>query len=309
MTLLTAEVIRPRTVPLGESDGLTVRRTLPTAGRSLVGPWCFVDHFGPDVLPSDVTRGGMQVPAHPHTCLQTVSWLFEGAIEHRDSTGGHAIIEPGMVAVMTAGRGIAHSERSVAGGTLRGLQLWVALPDASRFDEPSFATEAITPVDLAAGVTARVFAGTLGEHTTGLPMHSPMVGAELLLAPGASVRLPLTVAFEHGLLLEDGDTQVDGHPIDAAHLAFLPIGRSHVQLSSSTGARIVLLGGTPFGESIVMWWNLIGRSHEEIVQFRAQWEAELAGTTDETVFGLPVGDDEAPLHAPELPPVRLKART
>lgn len=306
MTLLTTEVIRPRTVPLGESDGLSVRRTLPTAGRSLVGAWCFVDHFGPD----DVSRGGMQVPAHPHTCLQTVSWLFEGAIEHRDSTGGRAVVEPGTVAVMTAGRGVAHSERSVPGSPrLRGLQLWVALPEAARLEEPSFMTERIPSAALADGVTARVFAGSLGDRVARAPMRSPIVGAELALDPGTIVRLPLAVAFEHGLLLEDGDAEVDGQPVDAAHLAFLPIGRSHVRLATRTGARIVLLGGAPFGEPIVMWWNLVGRTHEEIAAFRGQWEAELAGTAAATVFGLPVDEPDPALHAPELPPVRLKPRT
>lgn len=304
MTLLHADVVSPRVVPLGESDGLTVRRTLPTARRALVGPWCFVDHFGPD----DVHAGGMQVPAHPHTCLQTVSWLFEGAIEHRDSTGGHAVVQPGTVAVMTAGRGIAHSERSVGAGVLRGLQLWAALPQDARLTAPSFATTIIEATPLAPGVSGRVFAGTLAGIASGSAAHGAIVGAELVLEPGASARIPLTDAYDYAVLLEDGDARVDGRRIDEAHLALLAPGASTLQVGTDRGARIVILGGAPMTDPIVMWWNLVGSSHEEIAAFRAQWEAELDGTASTTVFGLPVGDVDDPLHAPPLPSVRLKPR-
>src|SRR5215216_4592908 len=126
------EILEPREVPLGGLRAMNVRRTLPQRQRSLIGGWCFVDHYGPE-------QTAMIVPPHPHTGLQTVSWLFEGEIEHRDSAGSHELVRPGAVNLMTAGRGISHSEVSTPGTTrLHGVQLWVALPDASRHVGPFF---------------------------------------------------------------------------------------------------------------------------------------------------------------------------
>ncbi len=304
------EVLGPRDVPLGGPRAMTVRRTLPTKQRSLIGGWCFADHYGPQ----DVAEtGGMRVPPHPHTGLQTVSWLFAGEIEHRDSLGSHRLVRPGEMNLMTAGRGIAHSEVSTATTTtLHGVQLWVALPDSDRHTAPAF-EHVIPAAAVDDGLTIAVFLGSwLGQHSAATTF-SPLLGAELTLRPGSTVRLPLETAYEHGVLVDQGDVRVDGVPVPTAHLAYLPPGRRELQLSAGVGepARALLLGGEPLGERIVMWWNFIGRSHEEIVAFRDEWQSEIGGgraVLADPRFGPVPGYEGRPLPAPELPGVRLRPR-
>ena len=181
----SVEIMTPREVPLGGLRAMTVRRTLPQRQRSLIGAWCFVDHYGPD--PVDDT-GGMNVAPHPHTGLQTVSWLFEGEIEHRDSAGNHAMVRPGQVNLMTAGRGISHSEISTPGTrTLHGAQLWVALPDADRHADPDFAHHE-PPRLTGDGWSARVFLGSLLGDTSPVSTYTPLLGAEILLDPDTRLR-------------------------------------------------------------------------------------------------------------------------
>ncbi|MFI1522467.1 pirin family protein [Kitasatospora cineracea] len=296
-----AEVLPPRDVPLGGPRAMTVRRTLPQRGRTLIGAWCFVDHYGPDDV---ATTGGMDVAPHPHTGLQTVSWLFSGEIEHRDSLGVHAFVRPGELNLMTAGHGIAHSETSTAATTvLHGVQLWVALPDAHRHTARDFHHHVPVPVPLPGGGEARVFLGTLAGDTSPVPTFTPLLGAELTLPAGATTTLDIDPAFEHGLLVDQGDVLFADTPLHPADLGHLPPGRTTLTLAntSATPARLILLGGPPFGEDIVMWWNFIGRSGEEIVQARLDWEK---GDRFGEVQGYP-GDR---LPAPELPNVALKAR-
>ena len=306
-TVGAVEILEPRDVPLGGPRAMNVRRTLPQRHRSLIGAWCFVDHYGPDVV---ATRGGMVVPPHPHTGLQTVSWLFAGEIDHRDSVGSHAAVRVGELNLMTAGGGIAHSEVSTDATTvLHGAQLWLALPDASRYTAPVF--EHYTPpvVELP-GASVRVFIGSLVGSTSPALTFSALVGAQLDLEPFATVQLPVDAAFEHGVLLDAGSLTVDGDDVPVSHLAYREPGRSTLQLvAGATGARLLLIGGEPFGESIVMWWNFIGRTHEEIVGFRDEWQADVvAGANPEGRFGHVAGYAGSPLPAPELPGVRLKPR-
>ena len=301
------EILSPRDVPLGGPRAMQVRRTLPQRSRSLIGAWCFVDHYGPDPV---ADRGGMVVPPHPHTGLQTVSWLFAGEIDHRDSIGSHAPVRPGELNLMTAGNGIAHSEVSTEATTiLHGAQLWLALPDGSRFDAPAFEHYAPPAVEIDGGV-ARVFLGTLLGSTSPARTFTPVVGAQLDLAPGAAIALPVEVAFEHGVLLDSGSLEVEGSAVETGHLAYLPAGASALGLiAGDLGARLLLIGGTPFGEQIIMWWNFIGRTHDEIVRFRDQWQADVvAGASSTGRFGEVAGYDGRPLPAPELPNVRLKLR-
>ncbi|WP_299520112.1 pirin family protein [uncultured Serinicoccus sp.] len=306
-------VLAPREVPLGGPRAMRVRRTLPSRGRTMVGAWCFVDHYGPD----EVGRtGGMVVPPHPHTALQTVSWLFSGEIEHRDSTGVHAVVRPGELNLMTAGRGVCHSEVSVTGDephlqVLQGAQLWVALPAADAGVDPGFQHHAPQPREVRGGRVS-VFLGALrvdGEQTgSPVPTYTPLLGAELVLDPGARVRLTVDPEHEHGVLVDQGRVGVGETVVERAELGYLAPGRAELELTAGAdGARVLLLGGPPFGEQIVMWWNFIGRSHEEVVQAREQWQAEL-GHDPEGRFGAvdhPGGDS---LPAPELPQVRLRPR-
>ena len=298
-------IIVARDVPLSESDGLTVRRTLPTRGRSFVGAWCFVDHFGPNAVDPD---HGMFVRPHPHTGLQTVSWLFTGEIEHRDSAGNHTLIKRGELNLMTAGRGISHSEMSTTNATtLHGVQLWVALPDHARFTDPTFAHYVPEPV-IKNGVTSRVFLGSLLGQTSPVNTFTPLVGAQLDLEAGVRLELPLDTAFEYGLLLDDGELLIDGEPLTQHALALRAVGTATVMLEARTAVRLLVLGGTPLGEEIVMWWNYIGRSHDEVKQFHEQWLAEVAGTASETQFGWPIGDDQPAEVAPPFPALTLKPR-
>ena len=200
-TATGVEILTPRDVPLGGPRAMRVRRTLPQRERSLIGAWCFVDHYGPDEV---ADSGGMVVPPHPHTGLQTVSWLFTGEVEHRDSAGHHAMVRPGEVNLMTAGRGISHSEVSPpTTTTLHGAQLWVALPDAGRFVDPGFAHHAPVPVT-GPGFEARVFLGSLLGDTSPVSTYTPLLGAEILLSPGTSLVLDVDPTFEHGVLVDAG---------------------------------------------------------------------------------------------------------
>ena len=306
LTAVRVEILEPRDVPLGGPRAMTVRRTLPQRRRSLIGAWCFIDHYGPDDVSS---TGGMRVPPHPHTGLQTVSWLFEGEIDHRDSVGSHALVRPGELNLMTAGRGISHSEVSTP-GTLRlhGVQLWVALPAASRNIAPFFEHHAPVPGRIGPA-TVRTFVGALAGSGTAATVFSPLVGAELLVPGGATIDVPLDPSFEHGILVDTGDVTVDDVAVPVSHLAYLSPGRTSVPVRADSDARVVLLGGEPLHEQIVMWWNFIGRSHDDVVAFRADWQSEvIAGGDPNGRFGSVVGYDGPPLPAPELPTVRLRPR-
>ncbi|WP_252973884.1 pirin family protein [Janibacter melonis] len=300
------QVLAGREVPLGGQRALTVRRTLPHRDRSFLGAWCFVDHYGP--VPVGPGERVMDVPPHPHTGLQTVSWLFEGVVQHDDSAGVSARVLPGEVNLMTAGSGIAHSEVSTdESERLHGVQLWVALPDADRHGGRGFAHHAPEAVPLPGGAgTALAFLGTLpGVDVSPLRTSTPLLGAPLDLAPGAALDLAVDPAFEHGVLLDEGEVGVDGVALSPADLACLDPGPRSVRLvAGDSGARLVLIGGTPFEEEVVMWWNFVGRTHDEVVAYREAYEA---GSEQ---FGTVPGYDgeRTRIPAPPLPPVRLRAR-
>ena len=297
------EILEPRDVPLGGPRAMKVRRTLPSRQRSLIGAWCFADHYGPE----DVrTRPGMDVPPHPHTGLQTVSWLFSGEIEHRDSNGVHAMVRPGELNLMTAGRGICHSEVSTPATTLlHGVQLWVALPGTDRDTARDFAHYAPVPVPFGAAEVT-VFLGALAGQRSPVHTFTPLLGAQIDLPEGAAVELDVDPDFEHGVLLDRGSLEMAGTGVESGELAYQGPGEHTIGLcNTGTGpARAVLLGGTPFTEELVMWWNFVGRSHDDIAEYRRQWQAE----SDR--FGAVDGYRDTPgrLPAPPLPATRLKPR-
>ena len=292
---------------------MRVRRTLPQWHRSLIGAWCFVDHYGPDEV--DET-GGMVLPAHPHTGLQTASWLFGGELEHRDSVGSLATVRPGELNLMTAGRGISHTEVPTPDTTvLHGAQLWIALPDATRHCDPGF--EHFAPeLVRGPGWEARVFIGSLLGATSPVHTHTPLLGAELMLAPGRSLEIEVDASFEHGVLLDVGLVEVDGTEVKPSDLAPVAEGRTSLAITALEESRLLLLGGPPFGEAIVMWWNFIGRTHEEIVGFREEWQDQITADGEVVDAGTSVAAgrfgvvdlDLPPIPAPGLPNVRLKLR-
>jgi redox-sensitive bicupin YhaK (pirin superfamily) len=297
------EVLGAREVPLGGPRAMTVRRTLPQRKRSLVGAWCFADHYGP----GDVSTGGrMSMGAHPHSGLQTVSWLFSGEIEHRDSLGTHSLIRPGELNLMTGGHGICHSEVSTPRTTtLHGVQLWVALPGEHRNTARDFQHYAPRPVDLG-GSSARVFIGTLGSDGSPVRTFTPLLGAEITLGPRAHLELDVDPGFEHGILLDTGLVAVADTDLEPGELGYVGVGVATLELAnpSESPSRILILGGAPFTEEIVMWWNFVARSHEEIVAFRDAWQNESAQ------FGRIESYEGGPprLPAPALPNARIVPR-
>ncbi|MFJ2782041.1 MULTISPECIES: pirin family protein [unclassified Kitasatospora] len=292
------ELLTGRQVKLGEST--MVRRLLPNLGRRMVGAWCFVDHYGPDDIADEP---GMQVPPHPHMGLQTVSWLHQGEVLHRDSLGSLQTVRPYELGLMTSGRAISHSEESPREHArfLHGAQLWVALPDAHRHTAPAFEHHAELPVVAAPGLRGTVIMGTLDTATSPGTTHTPLVGADLALTAGADLRLPLVPDFEYAVLSMSGSVDVDGVRVEPGSMLYLGCGRRELPLLARTDAAVLLLGGEPFEEKIVMWWNFIGRSGEEIQQARSDWE-------NTPRFGEVHGYDGDRLAAPELPQLPLKPR-
>ena len=314
MPCTDVELLAPREVPLGGPRAMTVYRTLPAKGRSFVGAWCFLDHYGPD----DVTdSGGMHVPRHPHTGLATVSWLFTGSIDHLDSGGNAAEVRPGELNLMIAGRGITHSEISTPETTaLHGVQLWYAMPESTRFTDNEFihyVPDAVT----CPGYSARVFIGeAFGSSSPVITRTPDLLGAEVILDADAAITLPARRDFEYGLLTETGLAALNGTEVAHRSLAYAPTGADTLTITAGpAGARVILLGGVPLGERIVMWWNFIGRSHDEVVEFRRRYQAELGFDPEDPadagkprLFGdFPEGQP-APLPAPVLPNVRLRPR-
>lgn len=297
-TYRAVDVVEARKTAVG--DGTEVRRLLPQRTLRTVGGWCFLDHYGPD----EVSRGpGMHVPPHPHIGLQTVTWLFQGLVLHRDSLGSRQLIRPGELNLMTAGRGITHSEESAAGRppVLHGLQLWIALPEGERHGEPRFAHHASLPVvrDGAASVTVAI--GEYRGERSPAEVFSPLAGYEVAVPGGDDFTLPVREDFEYGVVAVDGPAVVAGALIAPGLLAHLPAGRSGIRLSPASGrrmARFFVVGGVPFGEPLLMWWNFVARDGGEIAQAREDWAAGRFGE----VHGYP----GAPLTAPSLPAVPFR---
>lgn len=292
------EVLAGREVPLGGPRAIRVRRTLPQRHRSLIGAWCFVDHYGP-------APARMDVPPHPHTGLQTVSWLFSGEVEHRDSAGVHATVRPGELNLMTAGAGICHSEVSSPDTVLHGAQLWVALPDAARDTGRDFVHYRPEPIALP-GARVRVFLGELAGSRSPVSTFTPLLGAQIDLDPHAALTLDVDPAFEHGVLSDDGDVDLNGTSLAVGDLAYQSPGVSTLLLRNAgeRPARALLLGGNPFEEQLVMWWNFVGRSHDDIVTYRRLWQ-----DGDER-FGAVAGYQGSVqrLPAPPMPTTRLLPR-
>jgi redox-sensitive bicupin YhaK (pirin superfamily) len=297
------EVLAGTPVALGGPRGLEVTRTLPSKHRRMVGAWCFLDAYGPHRLAGSA---GMRVGPHPHIGLQTVSWLVAGEIVHRDSLGSRQEIRPGRLNLMTAGRGISHSEETPAvhSGVLQGVQLWVALPGPDRAVPPAFAQHAELPVLTDGGLTATVLMGELAGAVSPARCFTPLLGAELTLAAGSRATVPLRAGFEYAVLVLDGAATVADVPVRPGPLLYLGPGRTELRLTAEPRTRLMLLGGEPFAEQIVMWWNFVGRDHDEIVAARQAWQDRAAGGGP---FGTVRGYDGPAIPAPPMPITRLVA--
>lgn len=268
--------------------GMAVRRALPRRQRRTVGAWCFADHFGP-VGPS----AAMRVGPHPHTGLHTVTWLVDGQVVHRDSLGSEQVIRPGQLNLMTAGHGVSHAEESPGdhAGDLHGVQLWVAQPEATRHGPPAFEHHAELPrISLGAAV-ATVLVGEVGGERSPARADSPVLGTELAGPRGRSV-VPLEAGFEHALVVLEGEVTVGGTSIAPRALAYLGEGRESLTIDAAGTMLALLLGGEPLTEDIVMGWNFVARSRDEIARAAADWNAghERFGTVASQLAHIPAPD-------------------
>jgi redox-sensitive bicupin YhaK (pirin superfamily) len=246
---------------------------------------------------------GMQVPPHPHIGLQTVTWLLEGTVLHRDSLGSEQLIRPGQLNLMTAGHGIAHAEQSPEDHdpSLHGVQLWLALPGAHRQAAPDFEHLTDLPKLRAGGLAVTVFAGSLADVSSPARVFSPLVGAEISAAVDGHGTLPLAPSHEHVIFTAFGTAAADGTPLAPGSLLYLPTERDSVAITARGGARLFLLGGEPLGETLLMWWNFVGRTPDDIIEAARDWAQGQR-------FGDVRGYRGAPLPAPPLDAVRLARR-
>jgi len=286
------QTIAPVTHDLG---AFKVNRTLPARERTMVGPFIFVDEFGPARLPAG---GGMDVRPHPHINLATVTYLFEGAIEHRDSIGSHAVIEPGAINLMTAGSGIVHSERSPQelrpeGPSLYGMQTWIALPDGGEEVAPAFdhVPEGGLPLIEDGATRARVLMGTLWGATAATRCDSPTIYADIELASAGAIPIE-SGADERAVMLVGGDAELDGRKLNLFTLYVLAPGHD-ARLSSSSGARAMLMGGQAFSTQRHVFWNFVSSSRDRINQAKEDWKAMR--------FPLIPGDDKEFIPIPDVP--------
>ena len=266
-----------------------VRRALPRRGRRTVGAWCFADHMGPGEV-SEVS--GLDIGPHPHIGLQTVTWLVSGESLHRDSLGTEQVIKPGQLNLMTAGHGVAHSEETTGAyrGGLHGVQLWVAQPDATRDGAAAFEHHADLPrIELDRAV-ATVLVGELAGARSPARHDTPLVGVDLVL-PAGLASLPLQTGFEYAVIVLDGETGIHDQPLRPGQLGYLGRGRDELTLSTRAAARVLLLGGEPFAEPVVMWWNFVARDRTELEAAYLDWYAASER------FG-PVASPLAPIPAP-----------
>ena len=301
-------LLEPRLVKLSTRTGVEVRRSIPNIRKRTIGAWCFVDHFGPTTQ-----TDGMVVAAHPHTGLQTVTWLFEGAIEHRDSLGTSQQVAPGQLNIMTAGNGISHSELSQVGpAALHAVQLWIALPDAVRHMQPDFQHIADLPTFTHENLSGRVLIGQLLGFHSPARVHSELLGAELRMPAGTEIStLPLRPDWEYGVLVVQGSARVNGADVAVSNLEYLAPGQTELALESTDPNEplvMVLLGGRPFEERLVMWWNFIERSHAEIVRVRHEWNERESLGQNGSRFSDFVDNVGGWIPAPDLPNVELKSR-
>ena len=279
-------------------DALSVRRALPGKPRRMVGAWCFLDHAGP--MDYD-TGGGLSVGPHPHIGLQTFTWMIEGEVHHHDSLGNHQWIRPGQVNLMTAGRGISHAEVSPTDspGRVHAAQLWIALPDSERHREPSFQHCPEMPRIEQEGFVFTVLVGEAFGQTAAPEVFTPLIGLDVTSSSAARTTIPLRTGFEHAAMCLEGEAEVGGQPIVPGELLYLGTGRHEIEIAGMDASRILLIGGEPFDEDILLWWNFVARTQQELVEATEDWNAGRR-------FGRVTNTDLPHLIAPDLSRLHLR---
>ncbi len=291
------ERIATRNAEVG--DGLSVRRALPGKQRRMVGAWCFLDHLGPIDYQAG---GGLTVGPHPHIGLQTFTWMLEGEVIHRDSLGNQQTISPGQVNLMTAGGGISHSEDSPPGrgGRAHAVQLWIALDEAHRHGAPAFRNYPVLPVSDRDGCRITLLAGSLFGQRAPVEVFLPLLGVDIALQRATTLEVPLDPVFEHAALVLEGEVSIAGESAGPGMLVYLGSARDAVSLHCTAPARMVLIGGAPFGEDILLWWNFVARTQQELADAVHDWNHG-------TRFGEVHGSPSRRLVAPDV--AQLKLRT
>lgn len=241
---------------------LQVRRALPRRGRRTVGAWCFADHMGPTSVTKD---RGLDIGPHPHMGLHTVTYLIKGEALHHDSLGTEQLITPGQLNLMTAGAGVSHSEEATGQyeGKLEGIQLWVAQPELTRWKEPAFEHHGELPaIHFIGGTVATILIGEVMGVASPARHDTELVGADIAVT--RTVNLPLRIDFEHALIVLEGSIFANGTPLRPGELGYLALGIDEIEIDANEPSRVILLGGTPFESEILMWWNFVARTREEI---------------------------------------------
>ena len=274
-----------------------ILRALPHRERRTVGAWCFLDHLGP------VQFGpgkGMHVGAHPHIGLQTFTWMIEGEVVHRDSLGNEQVVRPGQVNLMTAGRGIVHTEDSLLeGARLHAAQLWIALPDAQRRCAPAFANYPDLPQVDTGGWRATVLAGSALGRTAPARVYTPLVGLDMASTGPAHTQLALQPGFEYAAMVLRGAATVAGEALAPGEWLYFAPGRTALDVRCDGAAQWLLLGGEPFTEDILIWWNLVARNQDELQIALDDWNAGRFAPVR-------AGSPAEPLAAPSLSGTRLR---
>lgn len=301
-------VIEPRDIRNVDTHGVPLRRALPHAELGMIGPWCYLDHFGPQGI--DDEAGRLSVPTHPHAGIASMPMLFSGSLTQTDSTGSTVTVGPGDASLFISGRGASHSEFTTEDTKiLHGVELWYALPDKHRF-APASAQLHPAECFYSGDCKVTVYLGSLGEVRSPIDPVVSVVAAQLDIYGTAAITL--SEHFEHGLLVDSGEAHLkleDGTTtvVEAEQLAFLPQGNTTVTVSADVPTRLVLIGGRPFDEEIVMWWNFVGRSYEEIERWCAQYKSEVDGDEQQqadeqiSVFGPLPHNPADTLALPTLP--------
>jgi redox-sensitive bicupin YhaK (pirin superfamily) len=261
-----------------------VRRALPRRTRRMVGAWCFIDHMGP----ASVDERGLGVAPHPHIGLQTVTWLLAGEALHRDSLGTEQRIAPGQLNLMTAGHGVSHSEEGTGyRGELHGVQLWVAQPEGTRHGSPAFEHHGELPRVELGDAVATVLIGELAGVASPARRDTDHSGIDLDLRPGRTT-IPLRPSYEHGLVVLAGACTIDGVAVTPGHLTYIAAGRDELTLTTAGSTRAMLVGGVPWDDPVLMWWNFVARTRDEITEAHDDWtrRAERFGHVESRLRGI-----------------------
>ncbi len=273
--------------------GTIIKRALPSRQKRMIGAWCFLDHAGPVEFPQG---DGLDVGPHPHIGLQTFTWMIEGTMMHTDSVGSKQLIRPKQVNLMTAGYGISHTEVAPDTETkMHAAQLWIALPDEKQNMAPQFDHYPELPVVEQDNIEFTILVGEYLNKTSPVKVHTELLGVDLTAKETTTTRLKLNPKYEYGFLALEGTANVSGHELNNDNMVAIETGISEIEITLPKGSRLLLLGGVPFETPILLWWNLVARTQEELKVAREQWVNQ-----DERFGSIP--DYDGPrLNAPELP--------